>query len=34
MTNDWTVLIASYAVATGWSHQSGAVSHGTRLVKP
>ena len=34
MTNACTVLIASYAVATGWSHQNGAVSHGTRLEKP
>ena len=30
MTNACTVLIASYAVATDWSHQNGAVSHGTR----
>ena len=34
MTNAWTVLIASYAVATGWSHHIGAVSQGTRLVNP
>ena len=27
-------MIDSYAVATGCSHQNGAVSHGTRLVKP
>ncbi len=34
ITNAWTLLIASYAVATGWSHHSGAVSQGTRLVNP
>jgi hypothetical protein len=34
MTNAWTVLIVSYALATGWIHQNGAVSQGTRLVKP
>ena len=34
ITNAWTLLIASYAVATGCSHQNGAVSHGTRLVNP
>ena len=34
ITNAWTVLIVSYALATGWIHQNGAVRYGTRLVNP